>query len=273
MNLPGYHVEDPHGQARADRAGRRGDQAGRSGRSSTPAAASSAARPAKSCASSSKKTGIPVTMTVMGLGAFPGDDPLSLDMLGMHGSVYANYAVDQADLLIALGVRFDDRVTGKVEEFCQARQDRPRRHRSLRAQQEQAGPHPDVQRREVRARRAEQDRRGARRHLAPGSSRCQTWKRDEPFNYDQKFAGILQQHAIARAVEADARPRTRSSPSASASIRCGPPSSTSSMQPRTWLSELRPGHDGLRPARGDGRAEPLIPTSSSSISTATAASR
>ena len=65
-----------------------------------------------------KKTGIPVTMTVMGLGAFPSDNPLSLDMLGMHGSVYANYAVEQADLLIALGVRFDDRVTGKVEEFC-----------------------------------------------------------------------------------------------------------------------------------------------------------
>ena len=46
-----------------------------------------------------RKTGIPVTMTLMGLGAFPGDDPLSLDMLGMHGSVYANYAIDEADLL------------------------------------------------------------------------------------------------------------------------------------------------------------------------------
>ena len=57
-------------------------------------------------------------MTLMGLGAFPGDDPLSLDMLGMHGAVSANYAVDQADLLIAVGVRFADRVTGKVEEFC-----------------------------------------------------------------------------------------------------------------------------------------------------------
>ena len=61
-----------------------------------------------------RKTGIPVTTTLMGLGAFRADDPLSLDMLGMHGSVYANYAVDQADLLLALGVRFDDRVTGKV---------------------------------------------------------------------------------------------------------------------------------------------------------------
>jgi acetolactate synthase-1/2/3 large subunit len=65
-----------------------------------------------------RKTSIPVTMTLMGLGAFPNEDPLSLDMLGMHGSVYANYAVDQADLLLAFGVRFDDRVTGKVSEFA-----------------------------------------------------------------------------------------------------------------------------------------------------------
>jgi acetolactate synthase-1/2/3 large subunit len=70
------------------------------------------------CASWSAKPSIPVTMTLMGLGAFPNDDPLSLDMLGMHGSVYANYAVDQADLLLAFGVRFDDRVTGKVSEFA-----------------------------------------------------------------------------------------------------------------------------------------------------------
>ncbi len=51
-----------------------------------------------------RKTGIPVTTTLMGLGAFPGDDPLSLSFLGMHGTVYANYAVDNCDLLLALGV-------------------------------------------------------------------------------------------------------------------------------------------------------------------------
>ena len=61
---------------------------------------------------------IPVTMTVMGLGAFPGDHPQSLHMLGMHGTVYANYAINEADLLLAFGVRFDDRVTGKLEEFA-----------------------------------------------------------------------------------------------------------------------------------------------------------
>ncbi len=64
------------------------------------------------------RTGIPVTTTVMGLGAFPGDHPQCLDMLGMHGTVYANYAINDADLLLAMGVRFDDRVTGKLEEFA-----------------------------------------------------------------------------------------------------------------------------------------------------------
>lgn len=65
-----------------------------------------------------RKSNIPVTMTCMGLGAFPGDDPQSLHMLGMHGTVYANYAINEADLLLAFGVRFDDRVTGKLEEFA-----------------------------------------------------------------------------------------------------------------------------------------------------------
>ncbi len=65
-----------------------------------------------------KKMGIPITNTVMGLGSYPMDDPLSLHMLGMHGAVYANIAMNRADLVIALGVRFDDRVTGKLAEFC-----------------------------------------------------------------------------------------------------------------------------------------------------------
>ncbi|KAH7528213.1 acetolactate synthase 3, chloroplastic [Ziziphus jujuba] len=63
-------------------------------------------------------TGIPVASTLMGLGAYPCSDELSLQMLGMHGTVYANYAVDKSDLLLAFGVRFDDRVTGKLEAFA-----------------------------------------------------------------------------------------------------------------------------------------------------------
>ena len=61
---------------------------------------------------------IPVTTTLMGLGAVPGDHPLSLGMLGMHGTQSANYAVTECDLLLAVGVRFDDRVTGRIGTFA-----------------------------------------------------------------------------------------------------------------------------------------------------------
>src|SRR4030043_1881304 len=65
-----------------------------------------------------EKLGIPVTMTLMGLGSIPGHHPLSLGMLGMHGTYCANMAVMESDLLIAIGSRFDDRVTGKIEAFA-----------------------------------------------------------------------------------------------------------------------------------------------------------
>jgi len=65
-----------------------------------------------------EKCNIPVTTTLMGLGAFPGTHELSLGMLGMHGTAYANYAVTDCDLLIAVGARFDDRVTGHIEKFA-----------------------------------------------------------------------------------------------------------------------------------------------------------
>jgi acetolactate synthase I/II/III large subunit len=70
-----------------------------------------------------QKANVPVTTTLQGLGAFNEDDPRSLHMLGMHGSAYANLAMQDADVIIALGARFDDRVTGKVDQFApQARQ-------------------------------------------------------------------------------------------------------------------------------------------------------
>jgi acetolactate synthase I/II/III large subunit len=64
-----------------------------------------------------KKTSIPITTTLLGLGAFPESDPLALGMLGMHGTRYANMATTDADLIIAIGARFDDRITGKLSEF------------------------------------------------------------------------------------------------------------------------------------------------------------
>jgi len=65
-----------------------------------------------------RKAKLPVTTTLLGLGAFPETDPLALRMLGMHGSVTANYATHHCDLLVSIGARFDDRVTGKISEFA-----------------------------------------------------------------------------------------------------------------------------------------------------------
>jgi acetolactate synthase-1/2/3 large subunit len=65
-----------------------------------------------------EKIHAPVTMTLMGLGGFPGTNPLSLGMLGMHGSYAANMAVAKSDLLVAVGARFDDRVTGRLDAFA-----------------------------------------------------------------------------------------------------------------------------------------------------------
>lgn len=143
-----------------------------------------------------RRTGIPVTMTLMGLGCYPNDDPRSLDMLGMHGSVYANYAVDQADLLLAFGVRFDDRVTGKVAEFA--------KHAKI--------VHIDVDPSEVNKNKEAHlpivsDIKFALAELnkvVEGPSDLQGWydqiagwKKADPFRYDQDFDGILAQHAIA----------------------------------------------------------------------------
>ena len=65
-----------------------------------------------------RSLGYPITQTLMGLGAFPASDPLSLGMLGMHGTYEANMGMHHCDVLIAIGARFDDRVTGALEKFC-----------------------------------------------------------------------------------------------------------------------------------------------------------
>jgi acetolactate synthase-1/2/3 large subunit len=77
--------------------------------------ASGAARAAVALA---ERSSLPTVMTLMGLGCMPADHPLALGMLGMHGAPYTNHALDECDLLIAVGARFDDRATGKLAEFC-----------------------------------------------------------------------------------------------------------------------------------------------------------
>lgn len=142
-----------------------------------------------------KKTGIPITTTVMGLGTYPGTDELSLDMLGMHGSVYANYAVDEADLLVALGVRFDDRVTGKVTEFC--KQGKIVHIDIDAAELNKNKPAHIPVRSDVKFALTELNKIvEAPEDISDWVAKCKKWKQDHPFSYDEKFPGITQQHAI-----------------------------------------------------------------------------
>jgi len=116
MNLPGYH---PYRQARREDLLKVMELMRESRKPIIYAGGGIlAANAAAELRAFAERTGIPVALTLMGLGAFPASHYLCLHMLGMHGTVYANYAINDADLLLAFGVRFDDRVTGKVSEFA-----------------------------------------------------------------------------------------------------------------------------------------------------------
>ena len=163
--LPAHH----RGQRQADPPGRQGARqraaAGdlrRRRRRSTPT-------PRRSSPSSCRRTSFPVTCTLMGLGAFPADHEQWLGMLGMHGTRTANYAMDEADLIVAIGARFDDRITGKLSEFAP-------RAKFIHIDVDPAeisknvpGPHPDRGRREEDP--AEAHRRVPRARGRPGAAR------------------------------------------------------------------------------------------------------
>ncbi len=125
---PSARQADPRGRP----ADRRGAPSGALRRRRRP---QGRARP-RSCSQLAELTGIPVVTTLMARGAFPDSHRQHLGMPGMHGSVAAVTALQKADLLIALGTRFDDRVTGRLDTLRAARGDHPRRHRPGRDRQE-----------------------------------------------------------------------------------------------------------------------------------------
>lgn len=146
---------------------------------------------------------IPVTMTVMGLGGFSSYDPLCMDMLGMHGTVYANYAVNEADLLIALGVRFDDRVTGKVAEFAKRSKIVHIDIDPSELNKNKAAHIPIVSDlkyalSELNKTLAEDKAKSKETIFDFGDWRkqCEQWKQDDPLAFDEEFPGILPQRAI-----------------------------------------------------------------------------
>jgi acetolactate synthase-1/2/3 large subunit len=194
MNLPGYYVRDHKPQPEQIK-----QMAAAIKRAKRPVIYAGggiiAAEASEQLRELVARTGIPIAMTVMGLGTFPANDPLSLGMLGMHGTVFANYAVADADLLIALGVRFDDRVTGKFEEFA--------KHAKI--------IHVDIDPSEIN--------KNKESHLpivanvkqvlvelnkiveAPEDisgwvAQCEAWKKSDPLKFDRNYNGILQQYAI-----------------------------------------------------------------------------
>jgi acetolactate synthase I/II/III large subunit len=135
----------------------------------------------------------PLTQTLMGLGAFPMEHPLSLDMLGMHGSYYANMAVHNSDVLVAIGARFDDRVTGRVDAFAPNAEiihidiDPSSISKNLKVDVPIVGDCRrvlaklvDVLREELKAEPAPAVREGRRQWAAQVAQ----WKHDVPFSYE-----------------------------------------------------------------------------------------
>ena len=141
-----------------------------------------------------QKTKIPVAMTLQGLGAIPSDHYLSLGMLGMHGTVYSNVAISEADLLLALGVRFDDRVTGKLSEFA--------KHGKI--------VHVDIDASEINKNKAahipinsdvKSFLKAINPRVEPGDYRewhaqVDAWRAADPMTYDQRDDAIMPQYVI-----------------------------------------------------------------------------
>src|SRR6056297_334128 len=135
-----------------------------------------------------RKTGIPTVTTVMGIGAVDPDDPCSLDWLGMHGSAYANYAVRDCDLLIALSVRFDDRVTGKVEAFAK---DAKIIHVDIDGSELNKNKEAHIPvRGDVKRFLTQMNEIVEPCDIDPWRSHCKELKGKYPFKYDEDFDGI-----------------------------------------------------------------------------------
>ena len=208
---------------------------------------------------------LPVTCTLMGLGAFPAPHQQWLGMLGMHGTRTANYAMDEADLIVAIGARFDDRITGKLSRVRAAGEVHPHRHRPGRDLQERARAHPDRGRREAHPRaaggrvpgagarrRAARGLVGAHRALARASTRCATTTRAD--------TEIKPQYLVQALYEAtDNGDCILSSDVGQHQMWAA---QYFHFAPAAALDQLRrPGHDGLRPAGRDRRRRGAARTS------------
>jgi len=151
-----------------------------------------------------ERTGIPVALTVHGLGGFPSEHFLCVQMLGMHGTPYANYAINEADLLLAFGVRFDDRVTGKVSEFAKHGKivhidiDPSEINKIKQASIPIVGDIQQCLRSMLQIMDNDADQAPSRNAFAEWIRRIEGWREQEPLRFQDRQDAILPQYAIHR---------------------------------------------------------------------------
>jgi acetolactate synthase-1/2/3 large subunit len=148
-------------------------------------------------------TQFPVTMTLMGLGSFPGTHPLSMGMLGMHGGYWTNMAMHEADLLIAVGARFDDRVTGKLADFSPVARvvhidiDPTSIKKNVHAHIPIVGDVRSVLKQlNVLLRSLDGNVNERKQQLKPWLNRIEEWKKAHPFKYEQDDKAIKPQYVL-----------------------------------------------------------------------------
>ena len=146
--------------------------------------------------------GIPVTTTLMGMGAFPGTDPLHMGMLGMHGTYAANMAISHSDLIIAVGARFDDRVTGKVDEFAPHAKiihidiDPTSIQKNVPVDIPIVGDLKDVLKKMIKLVKGTKEAASYRAKIAPWREQVGKWAATHPLSYKPAKGKIKPQHVV-----------------------------------------------------------------------------
>ncbi len=146
--------------------------------------------------------GIPVTTTLMGMGAFPGTDPLYMGMLGMHGTYSANMAISHSDLILAVGARFDDRVTGKVDEFAPHAKiihvdiDPTSIQKNVPVDIPIVGDLKDVLKKMIKLVKGTKEAARYREKIAPWREQVGKWAATHPLSYKPSKGKIKPQHVV-----------------------------------------------------------------------------
>jgi len=150
---------------------------------------------------------IPVTLTLMGLGGYPASGKNFLGMLGMHGTFAANMAISNSDLIVAVGARFDDRVTGKIDEFAPGAKvihidiDPTSIKKNVQVDIPIVGDVKDVLKKMIKGVREMKELKGYKRKLQPWKSQVKKWDENYPLKYKKTVTKIKPQYVVDKLYE------------------------------------------------------------------------